>query len=177
MALFSYRGGVPSPLPEGLNGAAIERLEELGYSGPFSAPSFNPRVQEAKWLGSEWAIIDLTEEQIQQAEHLRLLSRADWQGFTEGLMQSSVYAKARAGAATILRTNVDCTELIAFLADARAGRPPIEGINNCFASIDAEVDFTEEGKAELYALIQNYGLGAFLIVPDYTPPEPIATEE
>lgn len=176
MALFSYHGGVPAPLPDGLIGANVDRLEALGYSGPFAPPSFNPRTQVAKWLGREWAIIDLTEEQIQQAEYLRLLGRADWQGFTEALMQSSAYAKARAAAATSLQANVDCTELSAFLADARAGRPHIDGINNCFASIDAEVDFTEEDKAELYTIVQNYGLGTFLIVPDYTPPEPVAAE-
>lgn len=171
MALFSYHGGVPAPLPDALAGAEIDRLESLGYSGPFPAPSFNPRTQIAKWTGEQWEISDLSPEQIQQAEYLRLLSRADWQGFTEGLMTSSAYGKARAAAATSLQTNVDCTELIAFLADARAGRPHIEGINNCFASIDSEIDLTEEDKAQLYTLVQNFGLGSFLVVPNYAPPE------
>jgi hypothetical protein len=171
MALFSYHGGIPSPLPDGLNGAAIERLEELGYKGPIPSPSFNPRTQVVKWLGEEWAVIDLSPEEIQQAEYLRLLGRADWTSFTEGLMGTSAYAKARAAAATSLQANVDCTELIAFLADARAGKPHIAGINNCFASIDQETSLTEEDKAQLYALVQNTGLGAFLVVPGYMPPE------
>jgi hypothetical protein len=88
-------------------------------------------------------------------------------------MMSSAYGKARAAAATSLKTNVDCTELIAFLADARAGRPHIAGINACFASIDSELTLTEEDKTQLYQLVQNYGLGTFLIVPGYTPPEPM----
>jgi hypothetical protein len=171
MALFSYHGGIPAPLPEGLIGAETDRLKALGYSGPFSAPSFNPRTQVAKWLGEEWAVIDLSPEEIQQAEYLRLLGRADWTSFTEGLMGTSAYAKARAAAATSLQANVDCTELIAFLADARAGKPHIAGINNCFASIDQETSLTEEDKAQLYALVQNTGLGAFLVVPGYMPPE------
>ena len=170
MALFSYHGGIPAPLPEGLIGAETDRLEAIGYSGPFLAPSFNPRTQAAKWLGKEWVIIDLTEEQIQQAEYLRLLGRADWTSFTEGLMATSAYAKARAAAATSLQANVDCTELIAFLADARAGRPHIAGINACFASIDSEIVLTEEDKAQMYQLVQNYGLGTFLVVPGYVPP-------
>lgn len=157
-------------MPDGLNGATSERLEALGYTGPFLPPSFNPRTQVAKWLGKEWSIIDLTAEQIQQAEYLRLLSRADWTSFTEGLMTTSAYAKARAAAAISLQANVDCTELIAFLADARAGRPYIAGINNCFASINQEASLTEEDKAQLYTLIQNTGLGTFLIIPGYTPP-------
>jgi len=84
-------------------------------------------------------------------------------------MASSAYIKARAAAAISLRTNVDCTELIAFLADTRTGKPHIVGINACFASIDSEIIFTEEDKAELYQLIQNHGLGIFLVVPNYAP--------
>jgi hypothetical protein len=85
-------------------------------------------------------------------------------------MGSTSYQKARAAAATSLQTNVDCTELIAFLADARTGRPHIAGINACFASIDSELDLTEEDKAELYQLVQNFGLSTFLVVPNYEPP-------
>lgn len=176
MALFSYHGGVPAPLPDGLVGADPGRLNELGYSGPFSVPVFNPRTQQAKWNGGAWQIIDLTPEEIQQAEYLRLLSRADWQGFSEALMGSSAYAKARFAAATSLPANVDCTELIALLADARAGRPHIAGINACFASIETEADLNEDDKAQMYQLIQDYGLGIFLIVPNYDPPSPELAE-
>lgn len=172
MSLFSYHNGVPAPLPVELKGADVERLASIGYSGPFSAPSFNPRTQQAQWTGSEWLIIILSKEQIAQAEYLRLLSRANWQGFTERLMTSSAYGKARAAAATSLKTNVDCTELIAFLADARAGKPYIDGINACFASIDSEITLTEEDKAQMYQLVQGYGLGTFLVVPNYAPPAP-----
>jgi hypothetical protein len=75
------------------------------------------------------------------------------------------------------KTNVDCTELIAFLADARAGKPHIDGINACFASIDGELTLTEEDKAQMYQLVQNYGLSTFLTVPGYTPPEPTMGNE
>lgn len=170
MSLFSYHNGVPAPLPVDLRGVDAERLVSIGYSGPFPSPLFNPRTQQAQWTGSEWLIITLSEEQIAQSESIRLLSRVDWQSFTEGLMMSSAYGKARAAAGTSLKTNVDCTELIAFLADARAGRPYIAGINACFASIDSEITLTEEDKAQMYQLVQNYGLGTFLVVPSYVPP-------
>jgi hypothetical protein len=177
MPLFSYHNGVPAPLPVELRGADIKKLASIGYSGPFPPPSFNARTQVAKWTGEQWQIIDLSPEEIQQAEYVRLLSRADWQGFTEGLMTSSAYGKARAAAATSLKTNVDCTELIAFLADARAGKPHIAGINACFASIDSEITLTEEDKGQMYQLVQNHGLGAFLVVPSYTLPEPAVGNE
>ena len=169
MLLFSYHNGIPAPLPLPLQGASLESLFNIGYSGPFPAPVFDARLQEAQWTGSKWAIIDLSEEQLAQRNYMRLLSRADWTGFSEALMGSTSYQKARVAAATSLQTNVDCTELIAFLADARAGRPYIDGINACLASIDQEIILTEDDKTELYSLVQNFGLGAFLIIPNYTP--------
>jgi hypothetical protein len=177
MLLFSYHNGIPAPLPLPLQGASLESLFDLGYSGPFPAPVFDARLQEAQWTGSEWAIIDLSEEQLAQRDYLRLLGRADWTGFSEALMGSTSYQKARAAAATNLQTNVDCTELIAFLADARTGRPHIAGINACFASIDNELDLTEEDKAELYQLVQNFGLSSFLVVPNYEPPSSMVEDD
>jgi len=176
MQLFSYRNGIPAPLPLPLQGASLESLFALGYSGPFSTPVFDAQFQEAQWTGSEWAIITLSEEQLAQRDYLRLLSRVDWIGFSEALMGSTAYQKARAAAATNLQANVDCTELIAFLADARAGRPYIAGINACFASLDQEIDLSEDDKAELYQLVQNLGLSSLFIVPNYAPPEQEITE-
>jgi len=172
MALFSYHGGVPSPLPDGLIDASIDSLEKLGYSGPFPAPSFNPRTQALQWLGGAWEIIDLAAEQIQQAEYQRLLFRADWTRFTEGLMTSSAYAKARAAAAQSLQANVDCTELIAFLADARAGKPYIDGINRCLAAIGQYTFLTKDDKEQLYALAQAAGVSTFLTALHYTASRP-----
>lgn len=173
MSLFSYKNGTPSSLPVELSGASAEQLVALGYSGPIEACSFNARTQQALWTGSEWTIVDFSEQQIQEIEYKRLLSRVDWQKFTEQLMASNVYGKARAAAAISLQVNVDCTELIAFLSNARTGSPYIQGINNCFTSIDASLDLTEEDKAQLYQIIQNCGLSTFLVVPDYAPPESI----
>jgi hypothetical protein len=93
MSLFSYHNGIPAPLPVELRGVDAERLASIGYSGPFPSPSFNPRTQQAQWTGSEWLIVTLSEEQIAQAESLRLLSRANWQGFTEGIMMSAPMAR------------------------------------------------------------------------------------
>jgi hypothetical protein len=53
----------------------------------------------------------------------------------------------------------------------------IAGINACFASIDSEITLTEEDKGQMYQLVQNHGLGAFLVVPSYTLPEPAVGNE
>lgn len=169
MPLFSYKNGTPGSLPVELSGASNQQLVALGYSGPIEACSFNPRTQQALWTGSEWNVVDFSAQQIEENEYKRLLSRVDWQKFTEQLMASNVYSKARAAAAIDLQVNVDCTELIAFLSNARVGSPYIQGINNCFASIDASLDLPEEDKAQLYQIVQNCGLSTFLVVPDYTP--------
>jgi hypothetical protein len=174
MQLFSYHNGIPAPLPLPLQGASLDSLFDIGYSGPFPAPVFDARLQEAQWTGSEWAIVALSEEQLAQRDYMRLLRRANWQGLSEGLMTSQAYGKARAAAATSLQANVDATELIAFLADARAGRPFVAGINNAFASIDNEIELTMKDKAELHAIISGNGLSGILVVPNY---EPDAEEE
>lgn len=168
MALFSYHNGVPGPLPEALQSASIERLATLGYKGPFDAPQFNPRTQRAEWNGV-WQIIDLSAEEIEAANYKRLLSRADWTGFSDGLMTSSAYAKARAVAATSLSVNVDCTELIALMGDAKSGRPYVDSINNCLSSIEASVDLTEEDKKELHNILSATGLSSIVFVPNYSP--------
>jgi hypothetical protein len=168
MALFSYHNGIPGPLPEALQGASIEQLEALGYKGPFDAPQFNPRTQRAEWNGT-WQIIDLSVEEIEAANYKRLLSRADWTGFSNGLMASSAYAKARAAAATSLSVNVDCIELIALMGDAKSGRPYVDGINNCLSSIETSVDLTEEDKKELHNILSATGLSSIVFVPNYSP--------
>jgi len=76
MNLFSYHNGAPAPLPVELRSADAEMLASIGYSGPFPSPLFNPRIQQAQWTGAKWLIIALSEEQIAQAEYIRLLSRA-----------------------------------------------------------------------------------------------------
>lgn len=169
MTLFSYHNGVPGPLPEVLKNASIEQLKSLGYKGPFDIPQFNPRTQQAKWNGETWQIIDLSTEEIEAASYKRLLSRADWTGFSNGLMASSAYAKARAAAATSLNVNVDCTELIALMSDAKAGRPYVNGINDCLSSIEASIDLTEEDKKELYDILSATGLSSIVFVPNYSP--------
>jgi len=174
MALFSYHNGIPAPLPEPLKDFSIDQLQSLGYSGPFPAPQYNAKTQKAQWNGTEWLIRDLSAEEIETRDYNRLLSRADWQAFSAGLMSSNAYAKARAEASSSLSVNVDCTELVAFMSDAKAGRPYVDGINNCLASIEASITLTEEDKKQLHDLILATGLGSILTVPNYDPEEEMA---
>jgi hypothetical protein len=170
MFLFSYHNGIPSPLPVELEGVNAEQLEALGYSGPFPSPSFNLRTQQAQWTGSEWLIVDLSQEQLAEADRLRLLSRANWQKLSDGLMASNVYAKVKAAASVSLAVNVGATELLGLLGDAKIGRPNIDLLNASFASIGDAIGLSDDDKAELYALFQDSGMISLLQVPNYEPP-------
>lgn len=170
MSLFSYHNGVPAPLPIELKGANAEHLTSIGYSGPFPSPLFNARTQKAQWTGSEWLIITLSEEQIAQAEYLRLLSRANWQGLSDGLMATNVYAKVKAAASVSLAVNVGATELLGLLGDAKIGRPNVDFLNASFLSISNAINLSDDDKAELYALFQDNGMISLLQVPNYEPP-------
>ena len=176
MSLFSYHNGIPSPLPIELRDVSAEELTALGYSGPFPSPSFNLRTQKAQWTGSEWLIIDLSEEQLAQADHLRLLSRANWQGLSDGLMTSNVYGKVKAAASVSLAVNVGATELLGLLGDAKIGRPNVDFLNASFSSIGNAIGLSNDDKAELYALFQDNGMTSLLQVPDYESPSNGAVE-
>jgi hypothetical protein len=171
MQLFSYHNGIPAPLPDQLRNVSVEQLKAMGYNGPFPAPQYNAKTQKAQWTGTEWLVCNLSAEEIQIRDYNRLLSRANWHAFSAGLMSSNAYAKARVEASSSLSVNVDCTELVAFMSDAKAGRPYVEGINNCLASIEVSITLTKEDKKQLHDLILATGLGGILTVPNYTPEE------
>lgn len=169
--LFSYRGGVPSVLPQELISIPLEQLKQNGYSGPFPFPVFNARTQQAKWLNDHWEIVDLSAGEIEENENIRLLTRANWKLFSDQLMISTAYSKARLAAAENLSVNVDCTELIALLGDAKNNLPNINFLNACLAAIENKIALTEEDKEEIYNITIDTGLSKFIVVPNYTPIE------
>lgn len=87
----------------------------------------------------------LTEEQ--------LLAACDYQAFWDALLISKVYQAIRAKACTDLSVNVCCTEFVAALSDAKAGRANKNAIQTCIHLILQADEFTAEQLAELQQLL------------------------
>ena len=75
MDLYSYKGQEPKELPFRLNlesGGTLtslnqldpDFLESLGFAGPILTPSVDENTQKLEWNGSEYVVVDLTEDEI-----------------------------------------------------------------------------------------------------------------
>jgi hypothetical protein len=89
---------------------------------------------------------------------------ADYQGFWEALMASSLYAAIREQSMTSLPMNTLGTEFIALLGDAKAGRPYEVAIQASMLAILQTGSFSAEQLAELQAALEASHLdGIYLL--------------
>ena len=76
MLLYSYKNQFPQPLPERVRLDSGEtrtslfelneqQLKNIGFTGPHKVPTFDSNTQKAVWNGSEFEILELTEEEIE----------------------------------------------------------------------------------------------------------------
>lgn len=77
----------------------------------------------------------------------------DYLAFWDALLVSSVYQTIRAQALTTPAVLVACTEFIAAIGDAKAGRPNVPAIQACINYLLAAGTFTQADLDELTALL------------------------
>lgn len=99
----------------------------------------------------------------EQGQALRRMKGADYLGFWQALIRSTVYATIKADAKLDLTANVLATELISLLGDAKAGNVDIEALQAGIWEIVATL--SPELVTELDGLMDTYGMTDYTLTP------------
>lgn len=100
----------------------------------------DPGLAEGVWV-QQWS--------SRPATDLELLARCDYIAFWNALLTSEVYQSIRAQACVDLGVNVCCTEFVAAIGDAKAGRANKNAIQACITLLLQEVQLTADELSEL----------------------------
>lgn len=91
----------------------------------------------------------------------------DYRGFYAGLLVSNVFQVIRTQAATNLEVNMNYTDFIAALADAKVGLCINAAFQSCIDLLVPSLTLTQEEYDELEALYQNFGLSNKHTIPPF----------
>lgn len=126
-------------------------LEPIGYSIVSEIPkpicNRNETIEEGtpEEINGVWTQV----WNIRPASLEELQSRCDYYSFWDALIISNVYQKLRSQAVTSLNVNTCCTEFIAALTDAKAGRANIDAIQTCINLLLSAWDHNAQDIIEL----------------------------
>lgn len=109
-------------------------------------------LQTAQGYKRQYVVRSLTLDELH--------GRCDYLNFWDALLISSVYQTVRAQALTTPGVLVACTELVAALGDAKAGRANVPAIQACINYLLAAGTFTEAELLELQQLFDTFKLSA-----------------
>ena len=115
-----------------------------------------PTEIDGTWT-QQWILRPATDEE--------LLLRCDYQRFWDDLLGSTAYQKIRSQACLDLALNVACTEFMAAMSDAKAGRANHNALQTCIDLVLAAANLDEADLQELGQLLAdadmngNYTLG------------------
>lgn len=89
----------------------------------------------------------------------------DYIAFWDALLISPVYQNIRSQALTSSAVLVPCTEFIAAISDAKAGRPNVDAIQACINLLITGGTFTEDDRVELRRLLSVGNLSQIYTIP------------
>jgi len=89
----------------------------------------------------------------------------DYVAFWDALLISPVYQVIRNQALTTNTVLVACTEFIAAISDAKAGRPNVDAIQACINLLIFGGTFSEEDRTELQTLLNIGNLDEIYTIP------------
>ena len=102
-------------------------------------------------------------EAYEQGKALTRMETADYIGFWQALIRSTVYATIKENAKTDLVANVMATELISLIGDAKAQAVDIEALQAGIWEVVSTL--TPELVTELDGLMSAYGMGDYTLTP------------
>jgi hypothetical protein len=172
MELYSYKNQEPSVLPErirldsgetvtSLHELSTEELENLGFSGPFIKPEVDLNIQRVEWSGSEYVIVDLTENEIKQIKQNNV--RYDY--FVSKLKESGLILRLKQES----KSSIELTELyyefimsLDNLFNSKNFNGPQRYINLIYFILSP----TQEELDEISEIIVESKIGDFIKIPD-----------
>ena len=89
----------------------------------------------------------------------------DYVAFWDALLISPVYQVIRNQALTTNAVLVACTEFIAAISDAKAGRPNVDAIQACINLLISGGTFSEEDRTDLQTLLSVGNLDEIYTIP------------
>lgn len=173
MNFYSYKGNPPTALPNrirledgstrtSLHEMSVDEIKSLGFLGPIEMPSFNEEAEKLIWNGTNYEIVDLTDEEIKQ----KRISNIDYVGFWNTLLMLDIYKKLRYLSTQSLSANVIGTEILNVFSEAKSGIVIQDLIQFNLNVLFLSFEFTLEEIDELKDLLKAFNLDALYSIPD-----------
>jgi hypothetical protein len=108
-----------------------------------------PQLIDGTWT-QQWSVQDIPQD--------TLVYRCDYQAFWDALIAHPVYQTIRAQAGVDLAINVCCTEFIAAMGDAKAGRPNKDALQTCITNLLGALVLDEAAMSAIGALFTQGNL-------------------
>ena len=184
MNLYSYKNQEPSLLPfrvildsgetrTSLSELSSEELNELGFNGPITVPTFNEETQKLSWNETEYLVVDYTQEELDLIADMKesiavneKRQNLNYVLFWNELIKTNFYKKIRVLATQSLSANTICTEIISIFSDAKSGNPNKEEIQKYISIIFLTFNPTLEDAEELRLCMENSNLSLEFNLPD-----------
>ena len=182
MAHYSHNGQKPKPLPErirlddgstvtSLNSLSAEELGSMGFTGPFTEPSYNVNTQKLSWDGSQYQVTDMTSEEVETKESNDLADRIgyiDYKQFWSQFLGTKVYEKVRASSTQTLVGNTIFTEVVSIFSGAASGSVEVHRIEHILNVLLLHYEFTTEEVNELSGIMNDRLMNLRYPLPDST---------
>ncbi len=171
MALYSFQGSLPAPLPSRIrlaNGLtrtnpstySAKEIKTWGYIGPITIPSWDEFSEKIEWdeAAIEYTVRPLTAEEFEAKRLERARQMINYAEFYNRLIFSSSYQAIRGQAEQNIALTVASTEFIAAMTDAKLGRPNEMVIQACIDRILSLATLNDDEAIELSDLMRDFHL-------------------
>ena len=178
--LYSYKEQEPKILPfrqflddgttkTSLNELSKEELEELGFFGPITKPSYNKNTQKIVWNKNKYEVIDLSEEEIKEKKYIERkeeLKKVDYYSFYKMFFSSKIYEKLRRKSLESPLFNILCNEIFVIFDDRKSNKLDSSKIQKYINILFFTLDPTEEETEQLKNIMSDSNLNILYSIPD-----------
>lgn len=153
----------PNPLTENILAEyqifPVENVDQPYNQQTEKISAADPVLIDGRWR-QQWQVLPLSQEESDR----KVREYADYFLFWDGLLVSNVYQSIRSQAITTPSVLVACTEFVAAISDAKAGRPNENAIQACINNLMAAATFTADEISQLNQLLWLGNLDSIYVI-------------